>query len=293
MTTFRPAVSRIAMVLALWWTFCFTAGGQKVNKPGPDPHVMLVDPADNGRYLAATVGQQIEISLGAMKACEPLVSSDAIRLESVAENWPPTPGLSTHVYIFHAASAGEAQVRIPISDCSNPDVPAGFTFAVTFHVEGMGGEESAPYARRTPDQTNTAPWAGGWTIVLANDLRQSFKPSLPRLTGVELELVEGNPNGSASSEVTVTLLNAKEEILSIVSRAVPVEDCDKALFVFPKGGWPVTPGEVYSIGVRGGEGVFGWKYVAGGYARGAASFNGKPLLQGARSTFLFRTFGAS
>jgi hypothetical protein len=37
--------------------------------------------------------------------------------------------------------------------------------------------------------------------------------------------------------------------------------------------------------------TFGWKYVVAGYEKGAATFNGKPLLPGARSTFLFRTFG--
>jgi hypothetical protein len=65
------------------------------------------------------------------------------------------------------------------------------------------------------------------------------------------------------------------------------------LFVFPKGGWPVSPGEIYSIEVHSDGGVFGWKYVVGGYSRGAASSNSKPLLQGVRSTFLFRTLGAS
>jgi len=37
--------------------------------------------------------------------------------------------------------------------------------------------------------------------------------------------------------------------------------------------------------------TFGWKYIGGGYEKGEATFNGKPLLPGARSTFLFRTFG--
>ena len=54
-----------------------------------------------------------------------------------------------------------------------------------------------------------------------------------------LELVAGNPNGSASSEVTVTLRNAKGEIVSLVSKAVPVDECDKVLFVFSEG-WLVS-----------------------------------------------------
>jgi hypothetical protein len=73
---------------------------------------------------------------------------------------------------------------------------------------------------------------------------------------------------------------------------VPVDASRHVLFVFPTGGLRVSPGQLYSIELSGGAGLFGWKYVVGGYANGAASFNGKPLLRDARSTFLFRTFGA-
>ena len=196
--------------------------------------------------------------------------------------------------LWACANAGRGTTfhfTLPSAPSTNPDLPGGLTFAATIRVEPSDGKPSTPYASRTRDQANTAPWTGAWTIVLSNDLRQSFTPSLPKLTGVELELVVGNP-GPASSTVTMTLLNAKGEVLSVVSKTVPVDDCGHVLFVFPKGGWRVSPGEVYSIEVHGDEGVFGWKYVVGGYSRGAASFNGKPLLQGARGTFLFQTFGA-
>ena len=291
MTTSWSAFSLTA--LAFLWTFCVSGGGQQVNKPptGGEQQVMFLDFGNNGQRLVATVGQQIEISLGAMSPCEPVVSSASIQLESVALEWPPPPGLATRVYIFFAASPGEAEVRIATTDCSNPDLPGGRTFGATIRVEPTDGELSTPYASETADQVNGAPWTGAWTVGLSNDLRQSFTPSLPRLTGVELQLVAGNP-GPANSEVTVTLRNAKGEILSVISRTVPVDDCGQVLFVCPEGGWPVSPGDVYSIEVHG-DGVFGWKYVVGGYSRGSASFNGKPLLQGARSTFLFRTFGAS
>ena len=135
------------------------------------------------------------------------------------------------------------------------------------------------------------PWTGGWTIVYSNNLQQSFTPSLPKLTAVELEFVIANP-GPRISEVTVNLLNARGDLLSVVSKKVPMENCGHVLFVFPKGGWPVSPGEVYQIEVHG-EGVFGWKYARGGYSRGVGTFNGKPLLHGEQSSFLFRTFGAN
>jgi len=61
------------------------------------------------------------------------------------------------------------------------------------------------------------------------------------------------------------------------------------MFLIPDG-VDVSPGQTYSIRLTGGP-TFGWKYVVGGYPKGAATFNRKPLLQTARSTFLFRTFG--
>jgi hypothetical protein len=61
--------------------------------------------------------------------------------------------------------------------------------------------------------------------------------------------------------------------------------------VFPGDGVEVKPGNSYRIRLRGGL-VFGWKYVMGGYPKGEATFNGKPLVPKARSTFLFRTFGS-
>jgi hypothetical protein len=122
-------------------------------------------------------------------------------------------------------------------------------------------------------------------------VRQTFTPSLPRLTRVEVELVLANP-GPHDGEVTMFLENVGGEVLADVSKTVPVADCGHVLFVFPNGGLRVSPGQVYGIRLSGGS-VFGWKYVVGGYASGAASFNGRPLLPDTRSTFLFRTFGAS
>jgi hypothetical protein len=249
MSNSRSAFSLVA--LAFLWISWGNADAQKagISSMSVEQQVLFLNLRNNGQHLAANVGQQIEISLGAMAPCDPQVSSSSIRLESVALPWPANPGLATHVYIFHAAAEGEAEVKIPITDCSNPDLPEGLTFTVTIRVGPAGGGPSTPYASRTLDQANTAPWDRAATNLL-NNVRQTFTPSLPRLTGVEVELV------------------------------------------FPNVGLPVSPGQVYSIQLSGGT-VFGWKYVVGGYASGAASFNGKPLLGDTRSTFLFRTFGAS
>jgi len=142
----------------------------------------------------------------------------------------------------------------------------------------------------TPDQVNAEAWKNAWTNLL-NDVRQTFTPSMPMLTGVEVGLVVGNP-GPSDDEVTMRVMDADGKVVAAVSQTVRVDDCDHVLFILRDGGVRVSPGQVYSIGLSGGK-VFGWKYVVGGYAKGAASFNGRPLLPGARSTFLFRTFGTN
>jgi hypothetical protein len=140
-----------------------------------------------------------------------------------------------------------------------------------------------------PDQVNTTGWDRAWTN-LTNVVEQSFTPSLARLGAVEVELVVGNP-GPREDELTLTLLDAQDHMLAVVAQRVSTENPDHVLFNLPAGGVPVSPGELYRIRLSGGP-TFGWKYIVGGYAYGAATFNGKPLLAQERSTFLFRTFAA-
>jgi hypothetical protein len=108
---------------------------------------------------------------------------------------------------------------------------------------------------------------------------------------VEVELIVGNA-GPSDGEITMYLRDAGGGVLAVVSRIVTVTDCSHVRFVFPNGGLAVSPGQVYSIGLGGGS-LFGWKFVAGGYSNGAASFNGKPLSPDARSTFLSARLGLS
>jgi hypothetical protein len=146
----------------------------------------------------------------------------------------------------------------------------------------------AETAAMQPDQVNTAGWKKAWTNLL-NVVEQSFTPSRPKLLAVEVELVVGNP-GNSDDELTLTIWDEQDQKLAIVTRTVEVADCDRVLFRMPEGGIELTPGRRYRMRLSGGA-TFGWKYVVGGYEKGDASFNGKPLLSQARSTFLFRTFG--
>ena len=293
MTTSRSTVFLAA--LAFLWTCCGNSDAQEVDVTSTsiEQQVLFLNFTNNGQHLAATVGQQIEITLGTVgpqKYGTPQVSSPIIRLESVALAEPPNPGGPTYVYIFETSAEGEVQVKIPLLYLESPEWTKRLTFTVTIHIGPAAGNPRARHASMKPDQANTAPWKNAWTNLL-NDVRQTFTPSLPRLTRVEVELVLANPDPS-DGEVTMFLGNAGGEVLADVSKTVPVIDCGHVQFVFPDGGLRVSPGQVYTIRLSGGS-VFGWKYVVGGYASGAASFNGRPLLPDTRSTFLFRTFGAS
>lgn len=282
--------------LAFLWLSCSNAEAQNLDgvPASADQRVLSLNFRNNGQHLAASVGQQIEITLGTIGPKQygtPQVSSPAIQLESTALDWPPNPGGPTFIYIFEAAAEGEAQIQVPIVNSDDPDLTKQLTFAVTIRVGTAGKNPASLRARAMPDQANTEPWQDAWTN-LNNDVRQTFVPSLPRLTGVEVELIVANP-AETTDDVTMTLMNAEGVPLAVVSKSVPPADCSHVLFLLPRGGLRVSPGQAYSIALRSSGLVFGWKYVVGGYAKGAASFNGKPLLRDTRSTFLFRTFGAN
>lgn len=139
------------------------------------------------------------------------------------------------------------------------------------------------------DQVNTAGWDKAWTNLL-NVAEQSFTPSLPKLLGVEVELVVGNP-GESEDELTLAIIDANNKELAVVTKKVRSENSEHVVFLMLSEGIELSPGQTYRLRLTGGA-TFGWKYVAGGYESGEATFNGKPLLRDARSTFLFRTFGA-
>lgn len=290
----RSAFSWVALAFL---TSCGNADAQtaRIASTSVKQQVLSLNFTNNGQRLAARVGHLIEISLGTVGPRQygtPEISSPAILLESVALQWPPNPGGPGFVYIFEATSEGEAQIKVPIiNGMDSPDLAKRLEFSVTIRVGPAAGKPSALHVLMTPDQANTAPSKSAWTS-LFNVVRQTFTPSLPRLTGVEVELVVANP-GPASADVTLVVMNTEGMALAVLSKSVPVADCRHVLFVFPDGGLPVSPGQVYSIGLSGVDSPFGWKYVVGGYPNGAASFNGEPLLRDTRSTFLFRTFGAS
>ena len=219
----------------------------------------------------------------------------------VVQAYGPPPGGFHHPYANSSAYCGcnFSEPRSIVLDGSSASGVAGISSypdaGKCTEISGCGQccrmavPASAQQASMTPDQVNTAGWNKGWTN-LVNDVEQTFTPSLTRLEGVEVELVVGNA-GAAEDDLTLTVLDATGRTVAVVIESVQTANCDQVMFVIPKGGVEVTPGQTYRLKLSGGT-TFGWKYIVGGYEKGAATFDGKPLLPKERSTFLFRTFGA-
>lgn len=260
-------------VFAVFLLLISAAAAQNSDQPAD----LALRNTDNGRRISAKVGQAIDISLGTVGPGhygEPQISSRAVRFDNMI--YPPiqVPAGPTQIFHFHATAPGEAEIKFVHTWTKA-------TFTITIQVRG------GKAAYEILDQANSATWTGGWTV-LVNNPQQSFTPSLPKLTSVEVELTLANP-GQADNEVILILLDGKGEGLQTVYRAVPVDDGGRVRFVFAGDGVGVSPGKTYRIRLSGGA-MFGWKYTAGGYQKGMAFLNGKPFGSPGNS-FLFRTFG--
>lgn len=257
------------------------AWAQNKAKPDQTRQILSLTPANNAQHLYASVGQIIQLDLQALGSsgyAAPEVSSANIQLRNTVRSWPPNPGGALPWYLFEATSPGVAHIQVPRD--------GGPGFDVTIDVRPASGKASSVLIL---DQANTADWRQGWTNLL-NSARQDFIPTLPKLTTIEVELVVANP-GPSEGVVTLMLATADGQGILQAEKTIAVDDCAHVRFLLPPS-IEVSPGKTYSIQVSdGGQGLFGWKYVAGGYNRGEAWFNGKPLLKNARSSFLFRTFG--
>jgi hypothetical protein len=251
------------------------AGDSAVRRP-----VLLLTRANSGEHVSATVGQTIQVDLESLAGAGyglPQVSSPCVQYRNSVRAMPPNPGGSLPIFVFEAISVGEAEIRIPRGDSPG--------FAVTVEVKPSTVTEETTIRL---DQSNTDDSGAGWTN-LVNHAVQTFTPALPKLVRIEVWLVEANP-GPAQDAVTLTLLDTTGRATVIAEKVLPADHTGWVSFVFSNSGLDVTPGEVYGIEVNGTT-RFGWKYVARGYGRGEALFNGEPLLKGAHSSFLFKTFG--
>jgi hypothetical protein len=204
---------------------------------------------------------------------------------------PPPPGGATVIYVLEAVAEGEVQIKLPVVDAiENPEEARMYAFSIKIRV-GPGAGDHPLRANLRTDQANMEPWRNQWVNV-DNVLRESFVPSLPNLTAVEVELLAVHPGPPATGDIHMMILDERKKMMvASLSKTVSADDCSHVLFLLPRGGLQVSPGQVYTIQLNGG--VFGWKYVVGGYREGAASgpHGSNPPLPDIRSTFLFKTFG--
>ena len=134
MTGLRSAYFVVA--LTSFWMLCGSGGAQYsgISSNGK-PRTLLLNVENSRQQVAATIGQQIKITLGTIGPGSydeiPQISSPAIRFESVHLKWPVNPGGPVQVYIFRAAGEGRAEIRIPHIDDEPAPRPV---FVVTIQV---------------------------------------------------------------------------------------------------------------------------------------------------------------
>jgi hypothetical protein len=121
MTTSRSAFSLIA--LAYLWTSCVNADAHKVDSSSTNINhqVLSLNLVNNGQHLAATLGQQIEISLGAIAPCDPQVSPLQSGSRVEVSGGGGVLGWK-HVVVGYANGAGVIQWQTPF--CVTPAAPS-------------------------------------------------------------------------------------------------------------------------------------------------------------------------
>jgi hypothetical protein len=142
--------------------------------------------------------------------------------------------------------------------------------------------------RESFDQTPEPPWTEGFSYINpATDVGQSFVPSYPILTAVEVNIRTANP---ARGDDTLTLEIRDGEGTVLASGSMDVENGFDGWLRFDlEEGADVPVGLPLVIRLADSGGVvFGWKYFGGDYYESGTRMEGDQAMGG---DFLFRTFG--
>jgi hypothetical protein len=110
----------------------------------------------------------------------------------------------------------------------------------------------------------------GWTnVVPANDNGQTFTATRPRITGIEVEIVTGNPRDDASDTLTLAVTTARGDVLAEVEQTITSGEAGWLCFAMPQEGIDVRPGEALVLRLRDtGKVIFGWRYGKSAYRGG-------------------------
>ncbi len=134
------------------------------------------------------------------------------------------------------------------------------------------------------DQSNLLESGWGWTA-MSWDMVQTFKPSTPVLTGVDIDIVTANPQ-LGDDIITVEIVH-NGQVLARSSQNVSVGFDGLLHFDFPE--LPVIVGDTYAISLPGSKDTFGWKYSGGDtYPGGMRFLGGTPMVN---HDWLFQTYG--
>jgi hypothetical protein len=118
----------------------------------------------------------------------------------------------------------------------------------------------------------------GWSnMVPPNRSGQTFTATRPHITGIEVDLVTGNPKVGGSDTLTLSLSTLGGDVLVQAHRTLLSGHNGWVCFAMPEGGIDVTPGEMLALRLEDtGKVLFGWRYGGDGYPRGHALWAGRP-----------------
>jgi beta-lactamase regulating signal transducer with metallopeptidase domain len=181
---------------------------------------------------------------------------------------PKRARASLGVAFILLAALGVAAASFPLRAAAeeSPESPAVAEASALNSCEGPG-----PRFVLNPGQK-------AWTnVVPPNQNGQTFTATRPHITGVEVDLITGNPSPGDRDTLTLTLATLGGDVLAQVHRTLVSGRDGWVCFAMPPGGIDVTPGETLALRLEDtGKVLFGWRYGLDGYPRGHALWLDRP-----------------
>jgi hypothetical protein len=217
---------------------------------------------------------------------------------SIRANWTASGNPSGTAYQCHNITTDEYSGWITNTYWVNSGLTCSSRYA--FEVRARNGDRVAtawralddtstatcPPSEPQIDQSNLPAWEEAWTnIQPENEATQTFTPRLGTLTGVDIDIVTGNPQ-YGDDYVTVEIMRNATSLGS-ATRLVPVNSEGVLHFDF-KSPISTDPGETLRLVVRDTTLTIGWKYGDNSYSGGIFIHQG---VEFPNNDFFFRTWG--
>jgi beta-lactamase regulating signal transducer with metallopeptidase domain len=194
-----------------------------------------------------------------------------VRMKSILYPLAPASPRRTRANLAAAflllAALGTAAASFPVRAAAeeSPTSAAGADAALN-PCEGPG-------PRFVPGPGDTA-----WTnVVPPNGNGQTFTATRSHITGIEVDVITGNPSPGDRDTLTLTFATLGGDVLAQVHRTLPSGTDGWVCFAMPPGGIDVRPGESLEVRLQDtGKVLLGWRYGQDGYPRGHALWAGRP-----------------